>query len=278
MKFLILTLALVSTGFTNDEPAEILDPQDLLRDVVPVQDTPFITMTKAYRAQLEELEYSARRHSWHFGYNEIETMKAIAHLVRLADDIVRFGETDVRGKEAFYQMKQPLTYVSQFLPYNPLFSHVVSTWDKSLQTYSKLVEMHTGMSPEPSPPVDFNDPRLKKLQADMRDLKDTVEMFQHQLKNGLIVDNIENSGLIAYVDQFSIFVGKMHANSYSFITQKYELEKNMVRAIGTAKQITAIVLYNPNEYIKQSWQVIKDKANLARITFEDLMQPGPTAQ
>ena len=67
-------------------------------------------------------------------------------------------------------------------------------------------------------------------------------------------------------------------SSYSFITQKYELEKNMVRAIGTAKQITAIVLYNPNEYIKQSWQVIKDKANLARITFEDLMQPGPTAQ
>lgn len=274
MKFLILLLTLVSTGLANDGSAEILVPEDMPQDMIPAQNTPFITMTKAYKAQLEELEYSARRHSWHFGYNEIETMKAISHLLRLADDIVRFGETDVRGKEAFYQMKQPLTYVSQFLPYNPLFSHVVSTWDKSLQIYSKMVELHTGMTPAPTPPVDFNDPKLKKLQADMRDLKDTVEMFQHQLKNGLIQDNIENSGLIAYVDQFSIFVGKMHANSYSFVTQKYELEKNLMRALQASKQITAIVLYHPNGYVKDSWQTIKDKANIARVTFEELMQPS----
>jgi len=274
MKYFILFFALTGFAFSNEGYAEILVPTDMPQDVAPIKDTPFVALAKTYKSQLEDLEYSARRHSWYFGYNEIETMKAISHLLNLTHQIIRYGEKSAQGKEAFYQMKQPLTYVSQFLPYNPLFSHVVSTWDQSLQTYKGMVQMHTGTDVTPSPPIDFNDPRLKKLQADMRDLKDTVEMFQHQLKNGLVMIGIENHGLIAYVDEFSVYVGKMHANSYSFVTQKHELEKNLVRAIRVSKQVTAIVLYHPNEYIKESWQVIKDKANIARTTFENLMAPA----
>ncbi|MBT3785762.1 hypothetical protein HOF92_12360 [bacterium] len=277
MKLFVLFFSFLGFAFSADGYAEILVPEDMQNSSALVQDSEFMAHAKAYKGQLEDLEYSARRHSWYFGYSEIETMKAISHLLHLVKQIIQHGETSSHGKESFYQMKQPLTYVSQFLPYNPLFSHVVSTWDQSLQSYHRMVQLHTGTDVHPSPPVDFNDPRLKRLQVDMRELKEVVQHLQHQLKTGLVMIGVENHALIAYVDEFSVHVGKMHSCSFSFVTQRYELENSLKQSIRVSRQITAIVLYHPNEYIKAAWQVVRDKANIARQTFEDLMNPVGSA-
>jgi|GEM_PF-1044786 len=239
---------------------------------VRTQESQFIQLTKNYKRQLEDLLYSARRHNWHFGPNEVETLKAVDHLLRLANGILHHGEGTPQGREALYQMKQPLTYVSQFLPYNPVFSHVVHGWDTSLQTYQKMVQAFTGTNVQPAPPIDFNSPVLKKLQMEAQELRDLVDQFSHQLKNGLPMVNAENHGLIAYVDHFKVLVQKLHSGSYSFVTNKHEMEQHLRESIKISKQITAIVLYHPNEYIRNSWTVIRGKANQFRTSYEQLMQ------
>ena len=166
----ILSISLAGASEALEKPTEILVPGEI-KDVVPpapVEDTPFVKAAKAYRSELEDLEYSARRHSWYFGYSEIETMKAIRHLLHLCRTVTAHGKKTAQSREAFLQMKQPLTYVSQFLPYNPLFSHVVGTWDKSLQTYQKLVTLFTGTEVEPAPPIDFQSPLFKQLQKELQ--------------------------------------------------------------------------------------------------------------
>jgi hypothetical protein len=271
----ILSISLVLASETLENRPEILVPEEI-KDVVPpapIQDSAFVKAAKAYRTQLEDLEYSARRHSWYFGYSEIETMKAILHLLHLSRTLTTQGNTTPRGREAFLQMKQPLTYVSQFLPYNPLFSHVVGTWDQSLQNYQKLVKLFTGTEVEPSPPIDFQSPLFKELQKKLEALKSVCEQFQYQLKEGLPISSIEDRSLIAVVDLFAAYIGKMHANSYSVVTQKYEMEKNLAEAIKTSRQVTALVLYHPNTYIRQSWETIRAQANQMRQTFEQVMAP-----
>lgn len=257
-------------------PAKILIPSDMEHQinhpVNPPQQSDFLKAAVTYQQQLKTLEYSAQRHSWRFGYNEIETMKGINHLISLIDVVIHNGEKSPDGSEAFYLMKQPLQYVSQFLPYNPLFSHVVHQWDSSLQTYQRLIQLFTGSSVQPGPPVDFNNPLYKQLQIQGDELKDLTQQFSYQLKNGLPLTSIEHNALIALVDHFSIYCGKMHANSYSFVTQRFELEQNLKTAIKISKQITGNLLYNNNEYIKNSWAVIRGKANQFKSTFEQLMQ------
>ena len=264
------------TSTTIKPPADILLPDDMKGQIVTrppaAEQSEFIKTAMAYQQQLRTLEYSARRHAWRFGYNEVETMKGINHLINLIGTTIQYGEKSPEGSEAFYMMKQPLQYASQFLPYNPLFSHVVHHWDSSLQSYQRLVQLFTGTNVQPSPPVDFNSPLFKQLQMQARELKDLAEQFSYQLKKGLPITNTEHQALIAMADHFSIYCGKMHANTYSFVTQKFELEQNLISAIKISKQITANILYNRNEYIKNSWTVIRGKANQFKSTFEQIMR------
>ena len=266
----LLTNVFADETTTIQPPTEILVPEGMENTPPPAQETEFVKLAKQYKSRLQDIEYSARRHNWHFGYNEIETMKAIGHLMRLADQIIQYGEGSPQGREAFYQMKQPLTYVSQFLPYNPLFTHVVHTWDTSLQTYQQMVRKFTGTEVQPSPVIDFNNPLFKQLQREIGELKDLTEQFSYQLKNGLPMVNAEAQGLIAYVDHFKAVVGKLNSASYSVVTQRHEMDQHLREAIKVSKQVTALVLYNPNEYIKNSWTVIRGKANQFRTTFEQL--------
>ncbi len=261
---------------TTQPPADILLPDDMKGPIISnppvVEQSEFIKTAMAYQQQLRTLEYSAQRHSWRFGYNEVETMKGINHLISLIGTAIQRGEKSPEGSEAFYMMKQPLQYVSQFLPYNPLFSHVVHHWDTSLQSYQRLVQLFTGSDVQPAPPVDFNNPVFKQLQLQSRELKDLASQFSYQLKKGLPLTNAEHQALISMADHFSIYCGKMHANTFSFVTQKHELEQNLIAAIKISKQITANILYNRNQYIKTSWTVIRGKANQFKSTFEQVMR------
>jgi len=278
----LLLLFSLSAAYANGSnstiqpPADILLPDDMKGQIVSkppvVGQSEFIKTAIAYQQQLRTLEYSAQRHSWRFGYSEVETMKGINHLISLIGTAIQRGEKSPEGSEAFYMMKQPLQYVSQFLPYNPLFSHIVHHWDTSLQSYQRLVQLFTGTDVQPGPPVDFNSPLFKQLQMQSRELKDLAEQFSYQLKKGLPLTNAEHQALISLADHFSIYCGKMHTNTFSFVTQKYELEQNLVAAIKISKQITANILYNRNEYIKISWTVIRGKANQFKSTFEQIMR------
>lgn len=257
-------------------PTNILVPEDMKQHINHPINAPeqseFLKTATSYQQQLKTLEYAARRHSWRFGFNEIETMKGINHLISLIGAVITNGEKSPEGSEAFYLMKQPLQYVSQFLPYNPLFSHIVHQWDTSLQTYQRMIQLFTGTPVQPGPPVDFNNPLFKQLQFQSGELKDLAQQFSYQLKNGLPLTNVEHRALISLVDHFSIYCGKMHANTHSFVTQKYELEQNLLTAIKISKQITANLLYNNNDYIKNSWAVIRGKANQFKSTLEQLMR------
>ena len=131
MHRLLYILLLVSSSviYANDTnntmkpPADILLPDDMKGQIV--SKPPMVHQSDLSRrlwpiSSSCALEYSAQRHAWRFGYNEVETMKGINHLISLIGTAIQYGEKSPEGSEAFYMMKQPLQYVSQFLALQPI--------------------------------------------------------------------------------------------------------------------------------------------------------------
>ncbi|PCJ15077.1 MAG: hypothetical protein COB02_18330 [Candidatus Cloacimonadota bacterium] len=238
------------------------------------KETKFQTTAKKYLKELEDIKYHARRYSAYFGYAEFEIMKGIDHLIHLGHTLETYDIENVEGREAFFQMKQPLSYVNQYIVFNRNFKHVTSMWQDSIKSYHKMVQLFTGKPvDEDSIPIDFNSPLIKVLQSQIEDLKEISQQFQYQMKQSLTTNYTENVALLAYVDQYTAIAQRLNGMSYSFITQRFEMEQYMKRATKASRQINAGLMNHQNIYLRQSWQVVRQKATIMLSTFNELMHP-----
>jgi competence protein ComGF len=253
------------------EPVTTQSPQ-ILELTPPSQEETFMGLAQRFYKQLEDIHYRTKRHAPQFGYNEIETVKGLEHLMRLCQVLFKWTGDSSEGREAFYMMKQPLTYLSQYLPYNPMFQHVVHSWDQAIATYQRMVQVYTGTNVGHSAPIDFNNPDLKNLQYEAQDLKEISEHFAHQIRTSLPMVTQENHSLVAFADRFAILSGKLYNGSLSFVTRRYEMENNLREITRISRQISAIMLYHPDQYFVNAWQSIRIKGNQFRETFEKLME------
>jgi hypothetical protein len=252
---------------TTTGPIEIITPAP----APPIPDNPFRENAKMFQQQLTDIHYRSKRNMGAFGYSEIEIMKALEHLIRLTRGVLNVGEQTSQGREAFYLMKQPLSYISHYMVYNPLFKHVVHDWDIALKTYQKMVKIYTGTDVKPSDTFDFNNPKLIELQRLGREFDEIAKHYAYQIKNGLTMNYQENHSLVVFTERFAVLAGKMHSSSMMFLTRKYEIDTHMKEAVRISKQITAIMMTYPNPYFVNSWEMVRGKANAFRSHFEQLM-------
>ncbi len=244
----------------------------------------FDRLLDRYRSQMVDMEYSSRRFSAYFSSLDHSIMQALNHTMQLADKVKGFGIGSPEGREAFYQLKQPLTHITMSIKNTPQLRHVVSMWDKSILTYQKLVNVFEGVDATPGQGVNPNHPGIRLLQQQAETLRQSVFAFEHQLKAGLPMVNQENQSLIAYMSQFSMLVDKLKTHSLSFITERQYMAETLRHATKVSRQINAIMLYNQNiPHLVLSWETIRSQANTMRQQYESLMNdmdnPGfPPAQ
>ncbi|MCO4784116.1 MAG: hypothetical protein KC646_17455 [Candidatus Cloacimonetes bacterium] len=238
------------------------------------KESPFQVASKQYLKELEDIRYHARRYSAYFGYPEFEIMKGIDHLIHLGHTLETYDIANVEGREAFFQMKQPLTYVNQYIIFNRNFKHVAPMWQNSIKTYQKMVQIFTGKPVGgESSSIDFNSPQIKVLQVQAEELREIAQQFQYQLKQSVTTNYTENVALIAYVDQFTAITQRLKGMSHSFITQRFEMAELIKVATKTSRQINAGFMQHPNVYLRESWQVVRLKASAMLTTFDGLMNP-----
>lgn len=273
--FLLFAPVWATDTTTNDttvsaEP-DYVSPQ-ILDLSPPSQAENFLGLAQRFYKQLEDIHYRTKRYAPQFGYNEIETIKGLEHLMNLCQVLFRWTENSSEGREAFYMMKQPLSYVSRYLPHNPLFQHVAHSWDQAINTYQRMVQIYTGTDVKPSNPIDFHHPALKLLQQESLKLKETAEHFAHQVKTSLPVVTQENRSLVVFSEHFAVLSGKLYNGSLSFVTRRHEMETNLKEATRLSRQISAIMLYYPNPYFVNAWQTVRVQGNQFRQVFEELMK------
>jgi hypothetical protein len=275
-KFAALLLSLCTLGGVQaaDTADTATSPACPVIDTAPATgDMVFRSLVKDYEQQLVDIHYSAKRNLGYFTYNEVEIMKALEHLIRLARAASGNGALNVQGREAFYLMKQPLTYISHYLPYNPLFKHVVHSWDQSLKKYQEIVSHLTGTAPaeDESDPMQFNSADMRAFQNNALALEEVAKQFNYQVKQMPMITQ-ENNSLVAFSDRFAVLAGNIKTNSMIFVSRKYQIENNIRDSLKISRQVTAIMMSHPNPYIRNSWQIVRDKANAMRMSFEVLMQ------
>ncbi|MCJ8346140.1 hypothetical protein MJH12_11415 [bacterium] len=238
------------------------------------KESEFQKAAKKYLKEIEDIRFHSRRYSAYFGYAEFEIMKGIDHLIHLGHTLETYDIENVEGREAFFQMKQPLSYVNQYIVFNRNFKHVVSMWQTSLQSYHNMVQIFTGKPVGGNADaIDFNSPLIQDLQFQTEELKEIAQQFQYQLKQSLTTEYFDNQSLAGYVDQYTAMTQRLNGMSHSFITQRFEMARMMKVVTKTSRQINAGLMSHPNDYLRQSWQVVRTKATVMLGTFNKLMHP-----